>query len=118
MISGTPSPTLYPGRGVCSATRSFQDCGHWDTPRTQGELFDKFMKPFQLEDYHMRVNCGYWTFWNPHRVRLWKEPQHRDGAAEGETPLHKAQVLTFQTRWLECEDGANYFHLPILKNVR
>ena len=48
------------------------------------EVHDKFITPFPLEDYDMRVNCSYWTFWKPDGVRLWREPQHRDGAAEGE----------------------------------
>jgi hypothetical protein len=122
VISGTPLPTLYPGRGVCSAARSCQDVGQWRTPRTQGAVFDKFARPYELDAYGVRVNCSYWTFWKPDRVRLWREPQHRDGAEEGERELFKAQVLTFQTRWLEGEDVANSpvnfvnFHLPIPRN--
>ena len=50
MISGTPSPTLYPGRSVCSATRPCQECGDHTTPRTHHEVWKKFMHPLKVED--------------------------------------------------------------------
>ena len=120
---------MYPGRSVRSATRPCQECGDHETPRTTGEMYEKFIKPLKLEDkYDFWVNGSYWTAWKRDRLRLFREPALRDCAAEGKWEFQKAQVLRFVPMWLESEDGANSpvsflnLHLPCIclspKSVR